>query len=152
VHTAYTWYFEVVYFYPHFMAVVFLIFLLLAKFPAKGRFFLRTLISLIIATTLAHVNRWFYLWPADPFFVSGHMTFSFGVALSLGAIRRWTFAITLPLLVPFGAALVILGFHTVLDVVGAIPLVLVVYGTVDWLWPLRASSPPLDIVVDSPYR
>ena len=149
-HTTTSWFFEVIYFYPHFLTGCFLVLLLLTKIPARGLFFLRTALVLTVATVLAHVNRWFYLWPADPFFFSGHMTFAFGMAVSMGLLRPWTLTISLPLLVPFGAFLVILGFHTVLDVLAAIPMVLGVYGIIYWLWPLRASSPPLDTVSDSP--
>jgi len=149
-HTAYSWFFEVIYYFPHFMAVAFLILLAMTKVPAKRLFFMRTALALTIATVLAHVNRWFYLWPEDPFFASGHMTFSFGIAVSMGLLRPWTLVITLPLLVPFGAELVLLGFHTVVDVLGAIPLVLGVYGILCWLWPLQTTSPPLDTAVNSP--
>jgi hypothetical protein len=130
------------YYYPHFLALVFLAVLFSSKIPAKGRFFLRVALVLAIATVLAHVNRWFDLWPAHLYFASGHMTFSFGVALSLGLLRPWTLAITLPLLIPFGIALVVLHFHDVVDVLGAIPLVLIVYGIVDRFWtmsPARVS-------------
>ena len=132
------------YYYPHFMAVVFLAFLLMADVPAKGRFFLRAALALLIAVILAHLNRMLDLWPAHRLFASGHMTFCLGIALSLGVLRSWTLAITLPLLVPFGAALVILHFHNVWDVLGAVPIVLVVYGIVHHFWPMAPPSPPLD--------
>jgi hypothetical protein len=41
-------------------------------------------------------------------------------------------------------ALVVLHFHNVGDVLGAVPLVLVVYGTVHRFWPMSPASPPLD--------
>ncbi len=130
--------------YPVALMLVFLACLFSAKVPAKGRFFLRALVALVIAVVLAHVNRWFDLWPAHRLFPSGHMTFCLGVALSLGMLRPWSLAITLPLLVPFGVALVALGFHTVWDVLGAIPLVLGVYGVVHKVWRVPPASPPLD--------
>ncbi len=132
------------YYYPHVMALVFLACLLSTNVPAKGRFLLRALVALLIAIVLAHVNRVFDLWPAHRLFASGHMTFCFGVALSLGMLRPWTLAITLPLLVPFGVALVAFHFHNVWDVLGAIPLVLGVYGIVHGLWIVSPASPPLD--------
>jgi hypothetical protein len=138
------------YYYPHVMALVFLAGLLSADVPAKGRFFLRALVALVIASVLAHTNRWFDLWPAHRFFASGHMTFCLGVALSLGMLRPWTLAITLPLLVPFGVALVALHFHNVWDVLGAFPLVLGVYLAVDRFWSLSPASPPLDRATVSP--
>jgi hypothetical protein len=136
--------FVLTYYYPVVMALVFLAFFFLTRVPAKGRFFLRALVALVIAVFLAHVNRIFHLFPAHLSFPSGHMTFCFGVALSLGMLRTWTLAITLPLLIPFGMALVALHFHTVWDVLGAFPLVLVVYGVVHSVWGIPPASPPLD--------
>jgi hypothetical protein len=131
------------YYYPHFMAVVFLLVFFATPVPHKSQFFWRALLALVIATFLAHVNRIFLIVPEYRLFPSGHMTFCLGVALSLGMLRPWTLAITLPLLVPFGAVLVAYGFHSIWDVLGAIPLVLVVYGAVHKLWPLP-PAPPLD--------
>jgi len=130
--------------YPFTLMLVFLACLFFMKVPAKGSFFARALLALVIAVCLAHVNRWFELWPAHRLFPSGHMTFCLGVALSLGMLRTWTLAITLPLLVPFGAALVLLHFHSLWDVLGAVPLVVVVYGIVHRFWIVPPASRPLD--------
>jgi len=138
------------YYYPHVMALVFLAFFFSTRVPGKGRFFLRAMVALVIAIVLAHVNRSFDLWPAYRYFPSGHMTFCLGVSLSLGMLRPWTLAITLPLLVPFGVALVALHFHNVWDVLGAVPLVLGVYGIVHSVWSLSPVAPPLDIRAASP--
>jgi len=138
------------FYYPHFMALVFLAFYFAADIPAKGRFLLRASLAIGIALTLAHLNRLFDLWPAHRFFASGHMTFSLGVALSLGMLRPWTLAITLPLLIPFGMALIVLHFHDPEDVLGAIPLVLGVYWAVHSWWSEAFTSPPLDRVRVSP--
>ncbi len=138
------------YYYPHVMALAFLATLYFTDLPAKGEFFLRAMAALTIATVLAHVNRWFGIWPDYPFFPSGHMTFCLGLALSLGMLQRWTLVITLPLLIPFAKALNIYGFHTYLDIEGAIPLVLVVYGIVHWFWRIPFARPPLDMAADSP--
>jgi hypothetical protein len=138
------------YYYPLVMALVFLAGLFSTNVPAKGRFFFRALVALVIAIVLAHTNRWLDLWPAHRYFASGHMTFSLGAALSLGMLRPWTLAITLPLLVPFGMALVALHFHNVWDVLGAIPLVLGVYGIVHRFWSVSPASAPLDRALVSP--
>jgi hypothetical protein len=138
------------YYYPLVMAVVFLAFFFLVDVPGKGRFFVRALVALGIAIALAHVNRVFDFWPPHRFFASGHMTFCFGTALSLGLLRPWTLAITLPLLVPFGVALVAFHFHNAWDVLGAIPLVLVVYGLLHGLWRMSPVLPPLDRATVSP--
>ncbi len=55
------WPFELTYYYPHFLAGIFVVTLLLTKVPAKGMFFLRAVLALTIATVLAHVNRLFLL-------------------------------------------------------------------------------------------
>ena len=130
----------VTYFYPHVMALLFLGFLLASDLPAKGRFFLRALVPLLIALLLAHMNRIFDLWPAHRYFASGHMTFSLGVALSLGMLRPWTLWVTLPPLIPFGAALVLLRFHDLEDIVGAIVIVLGVYGSLERAWGLSPGA------------
>ena len=142
--------FLLTYYYPHILALVFLVFLFSTKVPAKGRFFLRALVALLIVTFLAHVNRMYHLWPAHLYFPSGHMSFCLGVTLSLAMLRPWTLAITLPLLVVLGVALVVLHFHDTLDVLGAIPLVLGVYGILHWVWSMSPASPPLDRATVSP--
>jgi hypothetical protein len=132
------------YYYPHVMAVVFLAFLFSTDTPAKGRVFARALAALTIALLLAHTLRIFDLWPAHRYFASGHMTFCLGVAVSLGMLRPWTLAISLPLLIPFGMALVAYHFHSTVDVIGAVGIVLIVYPAVHSLWPIRTVSPHLD--------
>lgn len=136
--------------YPFALMLVFLACLIVMPIPAKGRFAARTLGALVIAVALAHVNRTFYLWPSHLLFPSGHMTFCLAVSVSLGLLRLWTLALTLPLLVPFGCALVWLHFHTVGDVLGAIPLVLSLYGIAFRFWLRPEMSPPLDNSPPSP--
>jgi hypothetical protein len=138
------------YYYPHLMALVFLAFFFSTHVPGKGRFFARALLALVIAIFLAHLNRLFDFWPAHRYFASAHMTFCLGVALSLGLLRPWTLAITLPLLVPFGFALVVFHFHSAEDVLGAIPLMLGVYGIVHYSWRMTPATPPLDRATVSP--
>jgi len=150
-NTDYTWGFELIYYTPHAMAVVFILFLALINEPFKVHQFLRASLALSLATVLAHLDRWFDLWPGHPYFASGHMTFVTGVAASLGVLRLWTIFITLPLLVPYGIFLVDLGFHCALDVVGAIPIVLLVYILVYQYWAIRPPiAAPLDMAPESP--
>jgi membrane-associated phospholipid phosphatase len=137
-------------YYPLVIAVVFLACLCALDVPGKRSFFWRALVALVIAVCLAHVNRVFDLWPADRFFPSGHTTFCLGVAVSLGMLRPWTLAITLPLTVLLGVSLVALHLHTVSDILGAIPLVLVVYGIVHRCWSVAPAPPPLDRATVSP--
>ena len=139
---------ELVFYYPQTIATVFLIFLAKVKYPAKGLFFLRAMLALLVAVLLAHVNRIFQLWPADLGFFSGHTTFCLGLALSLGMLARWTLFITLPLVVCLAMGLVRYHFHTVQAVVWAVPITLVIYGLVHWLW--KVPSRPLDSAPVSP--
>jgi len=120
--------------YPYAIALVFLACLYAMDVPQKGSFALRALVALAIATFLAHVNRIFHLWPSHLLFPSGHTTFCFGLSLSLAMLRPWTLAITLPLLAVLGVSMVSLHFHTTLDILGAIPLVLIVYGVIHKYW------------------
>ena len=142
--------YAILYYCPHVMAVIFLVFLLATKLPAKGRFFLRALVALAIVTFLAHVNRIFDLYPAYLYFPSGHMTFCLGVSISLAMLRPWTLAITLPFLIFFGVELVAYNCHTPLDVLGAVPLVLGVYGIVHAVWSMPPATRPLDSATVSP--
>jgi len=131
--------------YPYVIAVVFLIVFFITKIPSKKLFFLRALTALVIAIGFAHLNRSFHLYPPHLLFPSGHMTFCLGISISLAMLRPWTLAITLPLLIPFGLGLVDMHFHTPFDVLGAIPLVAVVYGSIHWFWrmppPIAAPVP-----------
>jgi len=120
--------------YPFAIALVFLGSLYAMDVPRKGAFFARAMLALVIAVILAHVNRIFHLWPAHLLFPSGHTTFCFGLALSLGMLRPWTLVITLPLVAVLGVSMVSLHYHTTFDILGAIPLVLIVYGIVHGLW------------------
>jgi membrane-associated phospholipid phosphatase len=142
----------VTYYYPHFLALVFLAVLWATPMSEKRRFFCRALTALLIALILAHLNRWFDLWPAHRYFASGHMTFCLGLSLSLGRIRPWTLLVTLPLLIPLGIALVMLHFHSVGDVLGAFLIVALVYGGIHRRWPHlfspreeKPSQPPLNL-------
>ncbi len=130
----------VTYFYPHVMALAYLCFLFASDSPVKWRFFLRNLVPLFIAVLLAHADRLFHLWPAHLYFASGHMTFALSMALSLGLLRPSTLWVTLPLLIPYVAALVILHFHDLGDVIGAIVIVLGVYGSLERGWGLSLAS------------
>jgi hypothetical protein len=133
-------------YYPSAIAAMFLAALFWIRLPTKASFFLRALTALVIAVVLAHLNRWFAFYPAHLLFPSGHVTFCLGVSISLGMLRPWTLAITLPLVALMGRGMVIMHYHSVVDVLGAIPLVLVVYGIVHWLWrlPPGVTSPRHD--------
>ena len=137
-------------YYPFALALVFVASFFLVNIPAKGAFFMRALLALVIVTFLAHVNRIFHIYPAPLYFPSGHTTFCLGVAVSLGMLRPWTLAITLPLVVLLGVSMVTLRLHTVWDILGAVPLVLIVYGIVQRSWRVSPASPLLDRTPVSP--
>ncbi len=126
--------------YPVDLAVVFLLAVALTRMPAKGRFLSRALLALFIATLLAHVNRIFGLWPAHLLFPSGHTTFCAGLTWSLAMLRPWTLILTLPLLIALAACLVFLHLHETMDVLGAFPLVLAIYGPLHVWWRLPGDS------------
>ncbi len=126
------------------MAVIFLIFVSATKTLNRGKILLRACVALVIAVFLAHFNRIFHVDPAHLNFPSGHMTFCLGVSISLALLQPWTLSVTLPFLLIFGIDLVHYRCHTTADVIGAIGLVVVVYGIVHVLWPITRASPPLD--------
>jgi membrane-associated phospholipid phosphatase len=130
--------------YPLAMVLGFLGTLFVMKIPDKGAFLARAVVALVVAVFLAHVNRIFHLYPRHLLFPSGHTTLCFGLALSFGMLRPWTLLVTLPLLVVLGISMVCLKYHTTIDILGAIPLVLVIYGIVHCTWRLPSDSPLLD--------
>ncbi len=132
---------NIIYYTPHAMAVLFLVFLYYTDIPAKKQFFWRAAVPLTIACCLAHVNRIFHLYPAYLYFPSGHMTFCLGISISLAMLQRWTLVFTFPFLILFGIELVAYDCHTPLDVLGAIPITLLVYGVVHYAWSVHAAAP-----------
>ena len=147
---AYSTIYGLLYYTPHVMAVIFLVALYSTDIPARERFLARAAVALAIATFLAHVNRIFHFDPTHLYFPSGHMTFCLGISISLAMLRPWTLCLTLPFLAYFGRAIVVYHCHTTGDVLGAIPLVLVVYGIVHAVWKVSPPAPPLDRVKISP--
>jgi membrane-associated phospholipid phosphatase len=127
--------------YPLGMIVAFLGTWIATRIPRKSAFLGRAMLALAIAVFLAHVNRIFHLAPGHLLFPSGHTTFCFGLAVSLGMLRPWTLAITLPLLVVLGISMVSLRYHTVIDILGAIPLVVIIYGLIHFAWRLPSDAP-----------
>ena len=136
--------------YPITIALVFLGNLWAMDVPNKGAFWGRAMVALVVATFLAHVNRIFHLWPAHLLFPSGHTTFCLGLSLSLAMLRPWTLYLTLPLVAVLAVSMVYKHYHTPLDILGAVPLVLVIYGIVHRVWRLPADSPLLDRWTVSP--
>jgi membrane-associated phospholipid phosphatase len=133
-----------IYYFPAVMVVVFFVCVAAWPFPQKRRFLVRAILAAAVAVLISHLNRIFDLYPPHPYFPSGHMTLSLSMAVSLGLLRPWTLAVTLPVLVFFGIELVTHHFHTTVDVLGAVPVVLLVYALV-----FRASGWPGSRPLDS---
>ena len=119
-----------VFYFPAVMVAVFFVCATAWSFPEKRRFLVRAITAATIAVLIAHLDRIFDLYPPHLYFPSGHMTLSLSVAISLGLLRPWSLAVTLPFLVLFGIELVRHRFHTPVDVLGAVPVVLLVYAVV----------------------
>jgi hypothetical protein len=132
-----------IYYFPAVMVAAFFICVAAWSIPGKRRFVVHAIIAAAIAVLISHLNRIFGWYPSHLYFPSGHMTLSLSVATSLALVRPWTLVLTLPILVLFGVELVAHRFHTTSDVLGAIPVVLVVYALVfaAGRWP---GSRPLD--------
>jgi membrane-associated phospholipid phosphatase len=116
--------------FPAFMVAVYFVCMFAWPITDKGQFMTKSIIAATTAVLIAHLNRFFDLYPAHLNFPSGHMTLSLSVAVSLGIVRPGTLALTLPALVLLGIGLVATGFHPVIDVLGAVPLVLLIYGLI----------------------
>jgi len=96
-----------------------------------------TLAALVISYIIAHVDRWFYLWPYHPDFPSGHETFASCIGTALVIEDRRYLWLVLPLLALLGYGLVRAGWHVPSDVAGGFLL-----GTVVMLICYKVSSKP----------
>lgn len=86
----------------------------------KAMFLLRGLASLGLSLLVVHFIRWLHLWPAHPLFPSGHMTFYTALAASLFLRDKRSLVFTIPLGVFYAWLIVRLGFHTWIDLLGAL--------------------------------
>jgi membrane-associated phospholipid phosphatase len=83
------------------------------------RFVGRSMIGLILAIALAHINRVLHLWPRSLLFPSGHVSFVASVATSFILLDfRWAF-LTVPFTIGYGLLIVSLKYHTWTDVMVA---------------------------------
>ena len=92
-------------------------------------------VAVAISFVLAHVNRWFDLWKAHPYFPSGHETFAACMATALVyADRRWAVPM-LALLALLGSMLVRAGWHGRMEVVaGALLGIVVAAAVLQVMW------------------
>ena len=87
--------------------------------PLKG-YVVATIAAVALTYALAHVNRWFDLWPPHKYFPSGHETLAASLGTSLAwRDRRWLW-LAIPLAAVLAIALVRAGWHTWLDIGGAV--------------------------------
>ncbi len=103
--------------------------------------------AIAVSYVFAHVNRWFDLWKAHPYFPSGHETFASCMGTALVLIdRRWALLV-LPSLALLGYGLVRVGWHGRLEVVVGFLL-----GTVVMATARAALRPSIAATSSSPRR
>lgn len=107
-----------------------------------GKFLAASAVALLVTYLLAHINRWFLLWPANPVFPSGHATFLACAATSIFLVEWRTIFITLPLALGYAVLLVLMKWHSALDVIGALvfapPVALLCHSLLERRCPLTA--------------
>ncbi len=88
-------------------------------------FFGHAFLSLLLSFVLGRVNDTFNIWPGFPLdpgkyeFPSGHMCYAVSMATSLVMLSRRFLFFVIPLLLFYGALMVLLRFHGWIDVIGA---------------------------------
>ena len=83
-------------------------------------FVARSGLALLVTFLIAHINRWMPLWRDHRAFPSGHMTFFLTVATSFFLLSRRSAMFTVPLALLYGWLIVFLGYHSWLDLLGAL--------------------------------
>ena len=81
-----------------------------------------TLWAVVISFIIAHVNRWFDLWPAHPYFPSGHETLAACLATAIVLENRRFALLAFALTAFLGYALVRFGWHDPMEVVAGFAL------------------------------
>ena len=97
----------------------------IARIPGRKcalAFMSRCGLSLLATFFIAHVNHWMPLWRDHRGFPSGHMTFYLTVATSFFLLSRRSALFTAPLALLYGWLIVFLGYHSWLDLLGALVL------------------------------
>ena len=79
-------------------------------------------LALMATFLIAHLNHWTPLWRDHRAFPSGHMTFFLTVATSFFLLSRRSAILTVPLARLYGWLIVFLGYHSWLDLLGALLL------------------------------
>ncbi len=94
-----------------------------------------TLWAIVISFILAHLNRWFDLWPAHPYFPSGHETFAACIGTAAVFEKRRLVLPVFALIALLGYGLVRLGWHDPMEVIAGFAL-----GTVVAAGALKVNS------------
>ena len=85
-------------------------------------FLSRFALSLLTTYVLSHLHQWFHWWKNFGDFPSGHMAFYFTVATSFFLLERRSAFFTVPLACLYGWLIVFLGYHSWIDLLGALIL------------------------------
>lgn len=106
-------------------------------------FWLRWVVALAVAVSLAELGKKFQVWPGHSGFPSGHTTFAATCSTAL-VLRRgaWWLVPGLALTGLMMASLVIAGWHTIPDTLGALALAVGVTTLVWRVFPQKSSMPP----------
>ena len=83
---------------------------------------IRAGLALLVTFLLAHINHWMPLWRDHRGFPSGHMTFFLTIATSFFLLDRRSALLTVPAAALYGWLIVFLGYHSWLDLLGALAL------------------------------
>lgn len=102
--------------------------LLRARAPGTRAHATATVLAVVVSYLLAHVNRWFGLWPAHPNFPSGHETFASCVSVMLVQLDSRFLWLVVPILAVLGYLLVVSGWHSRSEVLGGFVLGVAVAG------------------------
>ena len=99
-------------------------------------FYLRSLLAVGIAVTLAELGKKHQIWPGHPYFPSGHTTFAAAAATCIVIQRGWGWAwMVVPLVLLMAGSLVYGRWHTLDEVAAAMLL-----GPLVAWWLMRVTS------------
>lgn len=87
-----------------------------------GAFLFRFGLALLSTYILSHLHQWFHWWKNLGDFPSGHMAFFFTVATSFFLLDRRSALFTVPVALLYGWLIVFLGYHSWIDLLGALVL------------------------------
>ncbi len=90
------------------------------RVQSAGQFWLRSVLGIGLAVTLAESGKHFSVWPGRPTFPSGHETLALAAGTCLALQNPRWLALALPLAAVQAWALVAGHFHRPVDVAGAL--------------------------------